>query len=243
MKKISIWILALLVSLVGFSQEGIHVYPTNWWVGMKNRNLQVMVHSKDIASRIPMIKMPATGLAIAEGVTLTKVNRVENPNYIFLDLVISPAAKPGLRTFRFGSGDRAVDIPFELNIRRAGNGTTYAQGVRSEDFVYLLMPDRFSNGDPSNDRLSGYRDQSLNRDSMYHRHGGDLQGVINHLDYLKDLGVTTVWLTPILENDMPNRTEHGYAITDHYAVDRRHGGSEAYKKLSDAIHRNGMKLI
>jgi glycosidase len=87
------------------------------------------------------------------------------------------------------------------------------------------MPDRFSNGDPSNDRPAHYKDQSLNRDSMYHRHGGDIQGVISKLDYLRDLGVTTVWMTPVMENDMPNRTEHGYAITDHYKVDERHGGN------------------
>ena len=105
------------------------------------------------------------------------------------------------------------------------------------------MPDRFSNGDISNDKIAGLKDQSLNRDSMYHRHGGDLQGVINHLDYLKDLGVTTVWMTPVLLNDMPNRTEHGYAITNHYKVDPRIGGNEMYKKLSDAIHLKGMKLI
>ena len=105
------------------------------------------------------------------------------------------------------------------------------------------MPDRFSNGDESNDKIAGMRDQSLNRDSMYDRHGGDLQGVINHLDYLQDLGVTTVWMTPVLENDMKNRTEHGYAITDHYKVEPRFGGNDSYKKLSDAIHKRGMKLI
>ena len=109
--------------------------------------------------------------------------------------------------------------------------------------MYLIMPDRFANGDYNNDKLPGYKDQSLNRDSMYHRHGGDIQGVINHLDYLKDLGVTTVWLTPVLENNMPNRTEHGYAITNHYKVDERHGGNRTYKALSDELHKRGMKLL
>src|SRR5688572_376004 len=109
--------------------------------------------------------------------------------------------------------------------------------------MYLIMPDRFANGDYSNDKLPGYKDQSLNRDSMYDRHGGDIQGAIDHLDYLKELGVTALWMTPVLENDMPNRTEHGYAITNHYKVDQRHGGNEAYKKLSDALHQRGMKLI
>ena len=105
------------------------------------------------------------------------------------------------------------------------------------------MPDRFRNGDYNNDRIAGLRDQTLNRDSVYHRHGGDIQGVIDGLDYLQQLGVTTVWMTPVLENDMPDRTEHGYAITNHYKVDPRHGGNQAYKKLSDELHKRGMKLI
>lgn len=105
------------------------------------------------------------------------------------------------------------------------------------------MPDRFSNGDPSNDRIAGLKDQSLNRDSIFLRHGGDLKGVQNHLDYLQDLGATTLWMTPILENDMPDRTEHGYAATNHYAVEKRFGGEAAYLVLSDALHARGMKLI
>jgi glycosidase len=105
------------------------------------------------------------------------------------------------------------------------------------------MPDRFSNGDPSNDRIEDLRDQSLNRDSVYHRHGGDFQGIINHLDYLQDLGVTTLWMTPVIENDMPNRTEHGYAFTNHYAIEKRFGGANMYKKLSNELHKRGMKLI
>ncbi len=105
------------------------------------------------------------------------------------------------------------------------------------------MPDRFSNGDASNDRVAGMKDQTLNRDSIYHRHGGDLQGVINHLDYLQNLGVTTFWMTPVLENDMPNRTEHGYAFTNHYKIEPRFGGADMYKALSDSLHKRGMKLI
>ena len=130
-----------------------------------------------------------------------------------------------------------------LKPRRKGNGTAYAQGVRSGDFIYFLMPDRFSNGDPSNDKIPGLLDQSLNRDSIFHRHGGDLQGIINHLNYLQQLGVTTLWLTPVLQNNMPDRTEHGYAITNHYKVEPRFGGDSLYLALSDELHKRGMKLI
>ena len=105
------------------------------------------------------------------------------------------------------------------------------------------MPDRFSNGDPSNDRIEGMRDQTLNRDTVFNRHGGDLQGITNHLDYLQELGVNTLWINPVLENDMPNRTEHGYAFTNHYKVDPRLGGESAYHQLIDAVHAKGMKII
>jgi len=105
------------------------------------------------------------------------------------------------------------------------------------------MPDRFSNGDKSNDKVAGLKDQSLDRDSIFLRHGGDLQGVLNHLDYLQGLGVTSLWMTPVVENDMPNRTEHGYAATNQYVIEKRFGGEAAYLKLSDALHQRGMKLI
>jgi neopullulanase len=213
-------------------ENSLQVYPTHWWVGMKNPKLQLMLHASGVAASKVSI--------IYAGVKVLKTNKVENKNYLFIDLTISGSAKPGTVSIRLSNGQT---IPFELKPRRKGNGTEYAQGVRSQDFMYLIMPDRFSNGDYSNDKIAGYKDQSLNRDSMYHRHGGDIQGVVNHLDYLKDLGVTTVWMTPILENDMPNRTEHGYAITNHYQVDKRQGGNAAYKKLSDELHKRGMKLI
>jgi glycosidase len=224
-----------------FSQK-VEVYPSNWWAGMKWNKVQLMVHYPNIGNtkRFAVPKI---------GVKVLKINVVENKNYLFFDLLIEPTAKLGKYNFTLEwiSDDEIpnprISFDFELKPRRIGNGTSYAQGVTSKDFVYLLMPDRFSNGDPSNDKIPGMRDQSLNRDDVTARHGGDLQGVINHLDYLKDLGVTTVWMTPILENDMPNRTEHGYAFTNHYKIEPRFGGAEMYKKLSDELHKRGMKLI
>ena len=132
---------------------------------------------------------------------------------MFIDIIVAPTAKPGNYKIRCTSANVNKDLDFELKPRRPGKGTAFAQGVTSKDFVYLLMPDRFSNGDTTNDRIAGMKDQSLDRSDFFARHGGDMQGVINHLDYLKDLGVTTVWMTPVIENDMPNRTEHGYAFT------------------------------
>jgi neopullulanase len=225
------------------SAQDIEVYPVHWWAGMKNQNLQLMIRSKNIAAKIPMIKMSAAGMKLADGITLKLIERVENPNYIFFDLVIDKTAKPGKRIFSFGTGEDKININYELKERRNGNGTEYAQGVTSSDFIYLLMPDRFSNGDTTNDRIAGMKDQSLNRDSIFLRHGGDMQGIINHLDYLKDMGVTTLWMTPVVENDMPDRTEHGYAFTNHYKIEPRLGGEKTYLQLSDEVHKRGMKLI
>lgn len=237
MKKYILLFICFCFIKASFAQNDVEVYPTHWWVGMKNHNLQLMLHQKNISTQTFVLQP-------YNGVKLLQVHKVESPNYVFIDLIISSTAKPGKLNFKiFTSAAQSNTISFELKPRRKGNGTAYAQGVRSQDFIYLIMPDRFANGDYNNDKIPGYKDQSLNRDSMYDRHGGDIQGVIDHLDYLKDLGVTTVWLTPILENDMPNRTEHGYAITNHYKVDKRQGGDKAYKKLSDELHLRKMKLI
>jgi len=220
--------------------ENIKCYPTNWWTGMKWNKLQIMVHGDKIANNFPMIKMGPSGVKLATGVNLIKINRVENPNYIFLDLVIDATAKPGKFTFQFLKN---IKLGYELKPRRSGKGSSYAQGVTSRDFIYLIMPDRFSNGDSANDKIPGMKDQSLRRDTVFNRHGGDLQGITNHLDYLRTLGVTALWLNPVIENDMPNRTEHGYAFTDHYKIDPRIGGEKAYHRLIDSIHHRGMKII
>ena len=240
MKKFGIATCLLLICLSTFAQKDYTCYPTNWWAGMKWNKVQVMVHGDKMADNFPMIKMGPAGIKLAPGVNLVKINRVENPNYIFLDLVIDATAKPGKFSFPFVKN---INLQYELKAKRPGRGREFAQGVTSRDFMYLIMPDRFSNGDPGNDRVPGMRDQSLNRDTVFNRHGGDLQGIINHLDYLQNLGVTTLWLNPVIENDMPNRTEHGYSFTDHYKIDARLGGDKAYQQLIDATHKKGMKVI
>lgn len=229
----------LLFALLSFfaNAQNPEVYPPHWWSGMKNTSLQLMVHGTDIGKDNPTVTLKYPG------VTLKKVHYPENSNYLFIDLVVSPKAAPGKFNLMINQKAKPVVIEYTLKPRRNGKGTEFAQGVTSSDFIYLLMPDRFSNGDPSNDKLPGLRDQTLNRDSIYHRHGGDLQGVINKLDYLQDLGVTALWMTPVIQNDMHNRTEHGYAFTNHYKIEPRFGGEEAYKKLGYELHKRGMKLI
>ncbi len=225
-----------LFSSFSFSQN-IQIYPTNWWVGMKWNKVQLLIRSDDsnFYKENISIKYP--------GVSFANTHRFENGKYLSVDVTISPNAKPGNVSIAFNNNGKSTSVQWQLKPRRDGNGTKYAQGITASDFIYLLMPDRFSNGDETNDRIAGMRDQSLNRDSIYLRHGGDFQGIINHLDYLQRLGVTTLWLTPVIENDMPRRTEHGYAFTNHYIIEPRFGGAEMYKKLSDALHDRGMKLI
>ncbi|MDB5137470.1 MAG: alpha-amylase [Mucilaginibacter sp.] len=213
------------------------IYPANWWTGMKMNHVQLLIRSenKTLSRQKIGINYP--------GVKLLKVHHFDNPKYTAIDILISSAAKPGYVNITFKGELKTSAIKWPLLAKPQGNGTRYAQGVTSSDFIDLLLTDRFSNGDTTNDRIPGMRDQSLNRDSMYLRHGGDFQGILNHIDYFKSLGVTTLWLTPVMENDMPNRTEHGYAITDHYKIDPRYGSTALYTALGNTLHKNNMKLI
>jgi neopullulanase len=236
MKHFIAAITILFFTTQSFAQQTT-LYPTNWWIGMKWNKVQILVynHNKNFKTADVKINYP--------GVVLNKVTKLENEKYLAVDVTITGTTKPGNVPIIISSGKESEKVLWPLAERRKGNGKSFAQGVNSSDLVYLLIPDRFCNADESNDRISGLKDQTLNRDSFFLRHGGDLQGVTSKLDYLKDLGVTTVWMTPVLLNDMPNRTEHGYAITNHYKVDERIGGASAYKNLSNELHKRGMKLI
>lgn len=215
----------------------IKAYPSNWFVQMNWNRVQILLRSTDI--NLSNAKISTN----YPGVKVIKVHNFSNTHYTAVDINIGASAKAGNIPFIITTASEKIKIDWPLKNRRPGKGTQFAQGVNQSDFIYFLMPDRFSNGNTANDRIAGLRDQSLNRDSIYDRHGGDLQGVQNHLDYMQNMGVTTLWMTPVIENDMPNRTEHGYAFTDHYTIEKRFGGEAAYLQLSDALHQRGMKLI
>ena len=235
--KLSFLVIAMLsITNILFAQYA-KLYPTNWWTEMKWNKVQVLVYGQYDGFNKEKVHLNYPGIK------LTKVTALENGKYTALDIEISSTAKPGNVSIEFSKDGKSHAINWPLEQRRSGRGKTFAQGVSSSDLIYLLMPDRFSNGDPTNDRIPGLRDQSLDRAKIYARHGGDLQGVIDHLDYLKNLGITTLWMTPVLQNDQPTRSEHGYAFTDHYTIEPRFGGAEKYKALSDALHLRGMKLI
>lgn len=210
------------------------VEPMFWWTGMSNPNLQLIVHGKDIAYRNVELHY--------HGVNLVKVNKVDNPNYLFIDLHISPSAHPGTFPINFTRA-KTKTLTYQYELKKRDHSRGRAQGVTNKDLIYLIMPDRFSNGDPSTDSFPGMREKGIHRDSMFSRHGGDIQGIMNHLDYLKDLGVTAIWLTPVVENDEPKASYHGYAVTDHYKIDPRYGTNELYKEFVEKCHKMGLKVI
>lgn len=238
-----ILLLLLLLTTTAIAQP--KCYPTHWFAGFKETSLQLILQEKDLSAyTAASIQYP--------GVKLIKLRKLESQNYLLLDLRIDPTARPG--AFRIelkGKGLPSKNIPYELKARAPQNGKSRIQGVRASDFIYLIMTDRFANGDPSNDIVQTYRDTLCDRTDKFSRHGGDLKGVEDRMGYLKELGVSTVWLTPVNENDMPRMNEwgnsvagyHGYWFTDHYQVDKRFGGNGAYRQLSDRLHQNGMKLI
>ena len=252
MKKNFLFIF-LLHTFSGFSQSPSvqRIDPTNWFVGMKNPKLQLLVYGKNINDCEVKISYP--------GISLDKVHKVENPNYLFLDVTIAPETQAGQfmvelsKTIQVQKGkkkiiDQIVKIsqPYQLKPR-----TQKPQEINARDFVYLILPDRFSNGDTSNDKFADMADPESDRKNPYLRHGGDLLGIQNHIDYFTELGVTALWLNPVIENNQPQTNEggamrsayHGYGFTDHYNVDRRLGGNDAYKKLIDAAHAKGIKII
>ncbi len=237
MKKVVLGWVGFIFICNTLSAQAVEFYPSNWFVQMKNKQVQVLIRAtnENLSNAKLKIQYP--------GVKLQKVYNFPNGHYIAADLVISETAKPGNVLFNIESEGKKIIVNWQLKSRRKGLGKQFAQGLDASDLVYFLMPDRFSNGDKSNDRIAGLKDQSLNRDSIFLRHGGDLQGVTQHLDYLQKLGVTSLWMTPVVENDMPDRSEHGYAATNNYAIEKRFGGEKAYLTLSDSLHRKGMKLI
>jgi neopullulanase len=220
---------------------------------MKDPRLQLMVHGRDISSFDVSIDYP--------GVTIDKISKVTNPNYLLIDLTLLPSCRAGKLPLRF-SKQMAVQKGNRMSKPQSSTmvhlydllprtDQVKAQGVDPSDLIYLVLPDRFSNGDPANDKFSDMADTKADRTNPFLRHGGDLHGIMNHMDYFKELGVTALWLNPVIENDQPLTDEggtmrsayHGYGFTNHYQVDKRLGGNAAYKKLIETAHASGLKIV
>ncbi len=209
------------------------IEPSSWWIGMKNPTVEILIHDENIKGGTVKINY--------KGVKVTKVDALESPNYLFVTLNIKESAEAGSVPITVLNAGKSRTYILKLNKREQSR--TYAQGLDASDFVYLLMPDRFSNGDPSNDSYNDMSQRGIDRSKMYFRHGGDIQGMINHLDYLQELGVTTVWANPLDENNQPYESYHGYAVTDHYQIDKRFGTNELFKTFVEKTHEKGMKVI
>ncbi len=209
------------------------VEPPFWWIGMKDPIVQVLIHDTNISNAKVSIDYP--------GVQLKDIHRVENPNYLFIDLEIQSYAKAGTFEITLQKDGESKAYDYELRNRRENSADR--QGVDASDFIYLIMPDRFANGDPSNDSFDDMHQWGVNRGKTFFRHGGDLIGVMENLDYLQNLGVTALWLNPVLENDEPYESYHGYAVTDHYEIDKRLGTNDQYKTLVSLCHERGIKVI
>lgn len=219
----------MLVTLC-FNANAMTISPQNWWVGMQNSSLQIMLHEQNVANQ-------QWQLTPYEGVSLTKIIKTENPNYAFLNIEISARAEPGKLVFSNLAGAR---FEYPLNARKAHSSKRI--GFDSSDTIYLINPDRFANGDGSNDTVKGMK-EAANPEERGGRHGGDIQGIIDALPYLQKLGVTQLWLTPPLENDMPSYSYHGYAITDFYKIDPRMGSNALYRELSAKAKQHGIGIV
>ena len=231
MKKLLISLAILLC--FGTQGQSLHkIEPESWWVGMEMNTVEFMVYGKDISELIAESKT----LEVQKSVGL------ESPNYLFVTAKIPADASVGDHTFVFRNtkGKKIGRLMVHIGAREEGSAAR--KGFSSADFIYLLTPDRFRNGDPRNDYVKGML-EGPNRELKGGRHGGDLAGVIESLDYFKHLGVSSLWLNPVLENDMPSYSYHGYAMTDLYAVDPRYGSNELYKELADKAKEKGIGLI
>lgn len=231
MKKTALSFLLLFTVIILHAQQ-LKVEPAFWWSGMKEPELQLMIYGKNIADYKPTLT--------SKEIYLKEVVSLESPNYLLLYLDISNS-KPEKFDIVFTNGKKKITIPYELKQRDPSRRNI--KGFDSSDVLYLIMPDRFANGDPSNDQIPMRMPYKVDRNNPNARHGGDLKGISNHLDYLSNLGITAIWLNPVLENDMEGGSYHGYATTDYYRVDPRFGTNEDYVKLINDTHAKGMKVV
>jgi len=191
-----------------------------------------MVYGEDISSFTPSLDHP--------GVSIQRIERVRSPNYLFLYLDIGSDARPGEFEITFtGNG---LTLKHNYRLLEKNHDPQHAKGFTNADAIYLITPDRFANGDPGNDNIDGMSDE-VDRGNPGGRHGGDIQGIVDHLDYISDMGFTAIWLNPLLENNMPSYSYHGYSTTDFYRVDPRYGTNDEYRELVARANDRGIAVI
>lgn len=222
-----------IVCLVAIGQIK-HIEPLNWWAGMKDPNLQLMVNGPGIGKAKVSINYP--------GVTVKSTVKGDSDNYLFINLVLASNTKPGKFLISFLKEGKVIEqVDYEIKSRPSLKNPI--DGFNSSDVICLVTPDRFVNGDTTNDVVEGLKEKTINRNNQGARHGGDIRGMINSLDYFQKMGYTAIWPQPLVENDMPSYSYHGYAITDHYKVDPRFGTLNDYIELSEKAKSKGIKII
>ena len=226
-------ILLIILSSNNLNSQIEIVHPPNWWIGFENQNLQLLVKGENISQYGVSINYP--------GVSIAQIHKADSPNYLFLDLIISSNTKAGTFKIRFNNGNEKIIYDYNLENKRNLNGQV--NGFDSSDVIYLITPDRFANGNYSNDIINKLQENKIDRNDNYARHGGDFEGIINNMDYIKNMGFTSLWLNPVLINDMKEGSYHGYATTDYYTPDPRFGTMDDYLKFSEKAIENDIKII
>lgn len=233
MKRALIFLFLVVLSNQTFSQSISWIEPENWWIGMRWNKITLLIYGNKISELNPS--------TVYNGVTIDKIEKVENQNYLFVTLNVSQEAKSGIVKLNFKKGTKTIitkDFPLLEREKNSANRESFSQ----KDNILLIVPDRFSNGVVENDNTSNTIEKA-NRNLEGGRHGGDIQGIINHLDYIQSLGYTQIWNTPLIENDMENYSYHGYAATDFYKIDPRFGTNEDFKNLVTEAKKRGIGLI
>lgn len=235
MKKILPFILIYFLAMaISFAQTIERIEPQNWWIGMKYNTITLLLYGKNIAELQPSLAY--------RGVRLLKKETTENKNYLFITLKIDAFAKPGDVKINFLQKGNVIltrDFPILAREKNSANRMSFS----SKDAIYLIVPDRFSNGDTTNDVVPSLLEEDCDRGSEWKRHGGDIQGIINHLDYIQSLGFSQIWCTPLIENNEPQYSYHGYAATDFYKIDPRFGTNEQFKQFVSEANERGMGVI
>ena len=234
MKKLFLILGTFLLSLSTYAAMNVNkIDPPFWYAGMQNPELQLMVYGEDIGNSSVTVNYP--------GVSLSSTVKLESPNYLIVYLRLEKDVKPGKVALTFAQGKKKIVKEYELKAR--GKKSCEHKGFDASDALYLLMPDRFANGNPDNDQIPGMAEYKVDRNDPNARHGGDLAGIEQNLDYFSDLGITALWFTPVLENNMTGGSYHGYATTDYYKVDPRFGTNEEYQQLISKCHDRGIKIV
>lgn len=236
MNKIRRLFLVAAISAFGYAEGADidRIEPPFWWAGMESPSLQLMVYGDDIGSTDSVV-------VEGDGVTVTELHKADSPNYVFVDLTLDPALAPQSVTLQFfDDQQKLADAQYSFKARHPNSSER--KGFAAQDVIYLITPDRFANGDLTNDEVKELS-EGIDRQAPSGRHGGDIAGVIQHLDYLANMGFTQLWLNPVLENAQAEYSYHGYSTTDFYRVDPRMGSNKLYASLSDQAAKKGLGLI